>query len=105
MPAIVAVAAINDRLNRRSIRLCPWPLPPTPHVAGRIGATTLQWLDVIDDEPRARPRGLARRRTGVRCQEGPAGGRRELDSAAAVAHAGGAPRRRRSGDRDGGAAL
>jgi hypothetical protein len=35
------------------------------HIAGRIGATALQWLDVIDDEPRARPRGPAGCRAGM----------------------------------------
>ena len=51
MPLRTALLDLVLRLRRRG-RL---PL----HVAGRIGAAAFQWLDVIDDEPRARPRGLA----------------------------------------------
>ena len=105
-------AVLNQPLLRRDRRglfdlvLGPCRRGRLPlHVAGRIGAAALLRYHVIDHVAFARPRGLASRRTGVRRHEGPAGGRRALDSAAAVAHAGSAPRRRRSGACDGGAAL
>ena len=80
-------------------------LPPTPHVPGRIGASTLQWLDVIDDEPRARPRSPAGRRAGMDGLERSLGRRVPCDPAVGGAGAVAAYLRRGSGVSDRGAAL
>src|ERR1035441_6973797 len=75
------------------------------HIAGRIGATTLQWLDVIHNEPRARPRGPAGSRTGMDGLECSPGRRAPCNPASGGAGAVAAFLRRGSGASDGGAAL
>src|ERR1019366_7316966 len=67
------------------------------HDVGRIGAAALQGNNVIDDEPRTRPRGPAGCRAGMDGLECSPYRRAPFNPAAAVAHAGSAPRRRRSG--------
>src|ERR1035441_6610255 len=75
------------------------------HVAGRTGAAALQWLDVIHNEPRASPGGLAGYRTGMDGLERSSGRRVPCDPAVGGADTRGAFLRRGSGARDSRAAL
>jgi hypothetical protein len=75
------------------------------HVPERIRAATLQWLDVIDDEPRARPRGPAGCRAGIAGLECSSGRRAARDPAVGGAGAIAAYLRRGSGVSDRGGAL
>src|ERR1017187_9697468 len=75
------------------------------HVSEGIRAATLQWLDVIDNVPRARPRGPAGCRAGIAGLECSSGRRAARDSALGGAGAIAAYLRRGSGVSDRGAAL
>ena len=75
------------------------------HVVRRIGAAALQGNNVIDDEPRARPRDPAGCRAGIAGLECSSGRRAARDPAVGGAGAVAAFIRRGSGVSDRGAAL